>query len=708
MFRFFINAIISVGLIFFISSLYLYKSSFSSLDNQLRDFLFVTRGSVDTASKITIVDIDEKSMAAFGQWPWSRDVIARIIDNLTQSNVGMIGLDIVFSEEDKTSPSYISKKMDLSLESPLNYDMLLANSFKKSPLIAGYAFSFNNTYKQSEAFPNTPAIIIESNSPHKQYLPQAKDALLNIDLLNESVYSSGFFNNISDESGIVRSIPMLMKYEGFIYPSLVLEMFRIYKKSQEIYLNYDEHGVENILISDFVIPLDRHGQLNVNFRGPSFHFDYISAIDIFEKKFDKKRVEDKFIFIGTSAIGLVDRRPMVYDSEMPGVEIHANALDNLLQGDFISSSSDQEGMEIVLIIFVIIFFTFAFSFLDAWYILPTLILSLIGMYYFYDYMLFTKGQIINIFFPLTAFILTLIISVAVDYIYESKKRKMIYDYFAKKVSPDVVQDLLKEESRGLIEAKEREVTVFFSDIRGFTSISEKIGSAKKLIEMLNMYMTPMVENIVKKKGTVDKFIGDAIMAYWNAPSKVVNHADLALSSAIEQIQSLKKLNSAIEQKYGFKIEIGIGINTGDATVGEMGSEGRSDYTVIGDSVNLASRLEGLNKGYGSHILISEFTKAKLLEEYTMRSLDLVQVKGKEESVEIFEVICDEIDEEELLKYEKAINLYREKNIQKALEMFKELESTHACTLYAMYIERCISAIENGLDDFDPIKRMTSK
>jgi len=708
MIRLLLNGIIAFSLIFLLGGLYLYKSSFTSLDNKLRDFLFLSRGSIDTTSKIVIVDIDERSIVAFGQWPWSRNVIARVLDNLTKANVEMIGLDIVFSESDKTSPAYISKTMGLGLNNPADYDIALMQSFQNTPTVAGYAFSFSKKLKESDSFPNTPAVIIESNLPKAEYLPQAEDVLLNIDLLNESVYSSGFFNNISDESGIVRAIPMMIKYEGFIYPSLVLEMFRIHKQAHQIYLNYDKYGVENILVSDLVIPLNRHGQMNVNFRGPSFHFDYISAKDIFDNSFDKKSVEGKFILVGTSAIGLVDRRPIVYDSEMPGVEIHANALDNLLQEDFIFSSSDQEGMELALIVFMIIFYIFIFSFLEAWYILPTLIFSLIGMYYFYDYMLFTQGQILNIFFPLSALISTLILIVAVDYIYESKKRKMIYSYFAKKVSPDVVKDLLKEERTGLMEAKERNVTVFFSDIRGFTSISENIGSAKRLIDMLNMYMTPMVENIVKNKGTVDKFIGDAIMAYWNAPVEIEDHADLALSSAVEQIQLLEKLNVQIEKKYGFSVEIGIGINTGDATVGEMGSEGRSDYTVIGDSVNLASRLEGLNKVYGSHIIISEFTKLRLKEKYTIRSLDLVQVKGKEEAVEIFEVMVHKIQDKEIQTYEEALGLYRQKRVKEALKIFQDLELNQSHKLYQMYISRCNEAIKQGVENFDPVKRMTSK
>ena len=273
----------------------------------------------------------------------------------------------------------------------------------------------------------------------------------------------------------------------------------------------------------------------------------------------------------------------------------------------------------------------------------------------------------------------------------------------KKVSPAVMDYLLEHSSEHLVASKEVEVTVFFSDIRSFTTISEKIGSPDKLISMLNAYMTPMVEDIVRHKGTIDKFIGDAIMAYWNAPLEIANHADEALTSAIEQIELLKKINTIIEPKYDVTIDIGIGLHTGVVTAGDMGAEGRSDYTIIGDNVNLGSRLEGLTKQYGAQILISHATFLKLTREYKIRPIDLVEVKGKNEAVEIHEVICNnkEIEDEEITLYKDAIKFFRDGHVKIAFEMFEMLQEENPSTLYKLYLKRCKHFLDNPDLEFTP-------
>ena len=279
-----------------------------------------------------------------------------------------------------------------------------------------------------------------------------------------------------------------------------------------------------------------------------------------------------------------------------------------------------------------------FLFLNAINALVFLII-LIGVYLYLNfYLMFHYGYIVNIVLPTSLSILLSIILSGINYFFESKKTKELKKAFAKKVSPDVMNELLKSGTEEILAPKEKEITIFFSDVRSFTTISEKLGDPKKLIELLNIYMTPMVEMITSHKGTIDKFIGDAIMAYWNAPNDVENHADEAVSSAIDQLIKLKEINKILRKKFDLEINIGMGINSGVSTIGEMGSAGRADYTVIGDNVNLASRLEGLNKPYKTHIIISEFTKNLLKNSYAIRELDLVRVKGKKKAVAIFEVL----------------------------------------------------------------------
>jgi adenylate cyclase len=260
--------------------------------------------------------------------------------------------------------------------------------------------------------------------------------------------------------------------------------------------------------------------------------------------------------------------------------------------------------------------------------------------------------------------------------------------------------------------REKEVSIFFSDVRNFTSISEQLGSAERLIKMLNIYMTPMVDAIVEEKGTVDKFIGDAIMAYWNAPNDVKNHADAAVTASLHQLERLPEVNKKIEKEFGITIDFGMGINTGIATVGEMGSSGRSDYTVIGDSVNLASRLEGLCKPYGVRLIISEFTKVQLQNVYFIRELDLVRVKGKEEPVAIYEVMGfdddERVDQKKLETYNRALALYKEAKFDQAKLLFDDLNSVQEHKLYAMYSERCQHYIQNPPEDFDGVYTFTTK
>ena len=298
----------------------------------------------------------------------------------------------------------------------------------------------------------------------------------------------------------------------------------------------------------------------------------------------------------------------------------------------------------------------------------------------------------------------------IDYFLASRQREFLQRIFAKKVSKSVMHDLINNSQEDILEVREQNVAIFFSDIRGFTSIAERMGSSKKLVALLNRYMTPIVDEIANSEGTVDKFIGDAIMAYWNAPNSVENYADKAVLSALKQIDILEKLNVDIEKEFGETLQIGIAIHTGVVTVGEMGSLGRSDYTIIGDNVNLASRLEGLNKFYGSTIIISSDTKSLLKEKYTLRSLDIVRVKGKDQAVEIFEVSSFNGNElsEELGRYNEALSKYREGEIDEAYDLFKTLAGNYDHKVYDIYLKRCEAYIQNPEKEFSLIHTMYEK
>ena len=702
-----LRAITALSIIFVLTTSYLIlPQTFFSLDNRLRDFLFVLRGPQPSNSDIVIIDIDEKSLAQEGQWPWSRNRVAQLLQNLSGAEAGIIGLDIVFSEHDRSSPHTIASQLGSSDAHNLdNYDDILAETIANTPTIGGYFYTFDQ--KSNSETPMIPAVFVEKGRPSHPYIIAPNNLVLNIPPLQNAFYSSGFFNNTPDDGGMIRRVPLIMRYEGVLYPSLTLEMVRIYTQENRVSIHNTITGVETVELGALTIPTDPFGRMLINFQGPSRHYRYISASDILNRTFDPKSVKGKFVLIGTSAVGLSDLRATPFDSVVPGVEIHATIIDNLLTQNFIAPDKNGLLIDLFLITFTVALIFILLSLINVWLVLPLFIFILYSEYLFFSTLLFSYGIVLNILFVLLATILSFIAALFLDYLSNLRQKQMVLNIFAKKVSPEVMDDLIKNSSNELLRPRTKEVTIFFSDIRSFTHISEKLADPERVVAMLNTYMTPMVENITIHQGTIDKFIGDAIMAYWNAPIKIEGHADKAVTSALEQLKRLTQLNHQLKQEFDIEINIGIGIHTGEVTIGEMGSTGRSDYTIIGDNVNLASRLEGLSKLYGANIIISEATKRALTASYPIRSLDIVKVKGKEKAVEIFEILQTPIDSKEVQQYEKALTYYRTKKVQEALTLFTQLQADSKTTLYALYVMRCEEAIKD-LATFDPITTMHHK
>ncbi|WP_373000623.1 CHASE2 domain-containing protein [Sulfurimonas sp.] len=720
----------------FLSSAYLFlPTHFQSLDNRVRDFYFKFRGPQKASEDIVIVDIDERSIKELGQWPWERDKFARILNNLTASDAGIIGLDIVFSEADKTSPKRLAKKWGIDDKKMPDYDLILSQTVASTPTILGYVFDFDadNT---NEA-PQVPAIFVEKGKKDIEFLPLARGVLPNLQVIQDSAYSSGYMNNIPDESGIIRSVPLMIKYQEQLYPSLAFEMYRIATESTKVVATYSDAGIENVRVGKQVIPSDRFGRLYVNFRGPFRSYRYISAVDVFNNSVEGKLLEGKFVLIGTSAYGLMDLRSTPMDSVIAGVEVHANMIDNLLHDDMLRKPAWAEVADIgaiILISFIVIFIYSRFSLLVLSLVY---VVSFFALMYANYYLLFTEYIIINSIFPLVSIFLSLVGTLGVNYFFETRQKDMIKGKFATKVSASVMEDILEHADSNALEGQEKEITVFFSDVRGFTNISEAMGDAKHLIKFMNEIMEPMTEIIIDEKGTVDKYIGDAIMAYWNAPLDVADHADKAVCASLRQLHKLKSLNDELRKNPEFAnvtnmadscnipiVDIGIGLNSGVAIVGEMGSSMRSDYTVIGDTINLGSRLESLCKYYNSRLNISNFTKSQLKGKYIYRFLDLVTVKGKSEPIEIWQIHDFDRDEkepifyssraellEELERYHEAIELYKSEKFADALVIFKELnnlEHKSNLKIYDIYIDRCEHYVDMPPENFNGVFEHTTK
>ena len=675
-----------------------------------------SRGEIKGDAHIVIIDIDERSLKALGQWPWSRDKMARLLQNLSDLGVAIIGLDVVFAEEDNSSPRKVLTQLGLPHKNVPDYDAMFAQTIASTPTIVGYVFALTPDSIQPEGSPKSAAIIAEHNRPAHSVLIKPYRAILNTPLIQQEAYSSGYFNTVPDNDGIVRSIPLLMEYDGVLYPSLSLEMARIILGEKKIDVVYDEQGLQQIQIGEHSIPTDFFGQLIVNYRGGQNSYYYISAMDVYNNTVDPLHVKDKIVLIGTSAAGLLDLRSTPFESVYAGVEVHANAIDNILNQDYMAKPIWTHGADL-LSIALLCLLTFAILLLPSAFFsflaIASLNLLIIVAHY---YAMVYQGILLNTLLPLIAMNLLFIIGQAINYFLEIRQKELVKHKFASKVSPAVMENILASNG-DILQGVEKEITIFFSDVRNFTAISEAAKDAKSLIHFMNAYMDPMSQIIIRNGGTVDKFIGDAIMAYWNAPLNVEDHADKAVCAALEQLHSLASLNAKLQADPEFSniaamanekampiIDIGIGINTGIAIVGEMGTTSRSDYTVIGDPINLGSRLESLCKYYNSRLTISHFTKAKLKGNYIFRFLDLVTVKGKNEPVEIWQIhdfdapsqdplytVSYEELQAELRAHHEAIALYQASRFEEALACFEALDQSKNKTnhaIYTIYQERC--------------------
>ncbi|MFH1801311.1 MAG: CHASE2 domain-containing protein [archaeon] len=513
----------------------------------------------------------------------------------------------------------------------------------------------------------------DSDENLKSFLESSKNTILaseiNEGVLIKPIFDSehGYVNLATDSDGVTRSVD-----SGIISNELPFS-FQIYKKYS---------GKEILENKNYLI----------NFAGSPGTFNSISIYDVLSREdfFDFK---NKIVLIGATAPNLHDLFyvPTSEGVAMYGVEIHANIIQNLILNNFLEK---QKKYSIILLVFLSSVICYFFlSKLKIYYIIPVVLLFLFSYFIASIFLFNNYNYLIDLFFFPVSVLFFTGAGIAANYLEEKKQNIYLTNAFGKYISKDLLKEILEKKHQMKLGGAKRQITIFFSDIRGFTSISEKL-SPEDLVGLMNDYLTKMTEIILKNNGTVDKFIGDAIMAFWNAPLLEENHSKLACKSAIEQIDALNCLKKEWNKKGHPEIKIGCGINTGDAIIGNMGSEDRFDYTAIGDSVNLASRLEGLTKQYGVDIIISDSTKNLIEGEFTTRKLDLVKVKGKKIPVAIYE-LCAKPDKELIKKYEKALTLYFKSNFKDAKKEFEDILkiSPDDCPS-KIFVKRCGEYIKN--------------
>lgn len=679
--------------------------------------------AVKSDTPIYIVDIDSKSLRSHGQWPWPRTTMARLVDKISAGSPKVIGFDIVFAEPDRTAPRRVIDRhaSDQTPEAVSAYldtlpdpDQALAGALADGPTVLGQVFVDSSADKTNQPRNVSGHFAIIGPSPHS-WVFRFSNVDANLPLFERAASGSGFFNVLPDMDGIVRNEPLLINYQDALYPSLVLEMLRLGSAASTGLIRSGPNGVEAVQIGAYAIPTDEHGQFTVRFTGPPGSFQYISADDVLTGEVDPVIFRDSYVLIGTSAPGLLDIRATPTSQTFPGVEIHANALNTILTGTHLEKPAWAQGAEVLFLLIISILLILLLPRLGAATSGLVLFLLMVGIAYFSYWNYVHNNLIVDFIYPSLTTVALFTTLTFMNYLQEEQRSKKIRGAFSQYLSPILVNRLLKNPKLLTLSGEERCMSILFSDIRGFTSISETMAP-QELCRFINQYLTPMTEVIMEHQGTVDKFIGDAIMAFWNAPLDDPAHATNSCHAALSMQRKLKELNQFWRQQGVSPINIGVGIHSGMVRVGNMGSEHRFDYTVMGDAVNLASRLEGITKLYGSPIIVSDATCDMLKEgDLAFQELDRVRVKGKDKAVTIYELVEEKrnLDEEkldELARHARALNSYYRGNFETALTDFGDLAQLRpTLPLYRIYVERCQHFLANPPGtNWDGVTTMATK
>jgi adenylate cyclase len=685
--------------------------------NRLENFTYDVRLNLmmpDTMDeRIIIVDIDEKSLQEQGRWPWSRNKLAQLVDKLFDDyKIDVLGFDVVFAEKDESSglkslediqQNYLKSddfdQVVKQLRPQLDYDQLFANSLHGRNVVLGYYFRRDDNKDGRVGALPAPSFVEGSFKGKNIPFMEATGYGANLDLLQQNAIAAGHFNPDPDEDGISRRVPMVMNLDGNIYEALSVAVARVALNNPKLETGFAEGlgvgkkytGLEWLNLGDKRIPVDAKVSALIPYRGLQGSFPYVSATDVLGGKASKAILEGRIVLIGTTAPGLMDLRATPVQNIYAGVEIHANMIAGILDQNIKQRPAYTLGAEFLLLLLFGLLLALLLPVLTPlWATALT-----VGVFALSVALNLVVWQMGNLVLPLASSLLLImaiyVLNMSYGFFVESRGKRQLAGLFGQYVPPELVDEMAKNPEAINLEGESRELTVLFSDVRGFTTISEGLDP-KQLTQLMNEFLTPMTQIIHHNRGTIDKYMGDAIMAFWGAPLADSLHASRAVKAGLEMVAGMARLHEQFKARGWPEIKIGVGLNTGEMTVGNMGSEFRMAYTVMGDAVNLGSRLEGLTKNYGVDIMVSEFTKEKA-PEYLYRELDIVRVKGKDKPVAIFEPICeagkeDKSTKDELKLYRETLKLYRAQNWDIAEMQFINLQQMHPERyLYRMYIER---------------------
>ena len=663
---------------------------------------------------VVIVDVDEEALSALGQWPWPRDLVAELTKKIFMLGAVAVAFDIVFAEPDRLSPVQLADNIDglgESLRQELrrlpDNDAVLAGMFQATRVVAGEAvYAAEVRYRHQ---PSQKASFAKLGQDPVPLLPHFGSLVGNIPVLEENAKGLGVFTFEPAVDGIVRRVPTMVVVDGMIRPSLSLELLRIATGQATYAIKSDAAGVRSIVIAGVEIPTDREGRIWLHY-SPSDAQRYVSAQDVIAGTIGHDRLAGKLVLVGTSAVGLQDIKTTPLNETMPGVEIHAQLIESILAGHHLLRPHYALGAELVLTAFVGLVVILVIPVLGA---LWTLVIGgviaaiIVGTsWYFYiehlilldvSYALFSSFAIYSVLSYL-------------NYVREEQARQQVRGAFSQYLSPVLVEQLANHPDRLKLGGETRDMSFLFSDVRGFTSISEQLkDDPQRLTSLINQLLTPLTEVILENGGTIDKYMGDCIMAFWNAPFSDSQHAQHACQAALNMLRVLDDLNAILSEQGAVKassfspVRIGVGINSGSCVVGNMGSAQRFDYTVLGDAVNLASRLEGQTKTYGVDIIVGEATASTAGDAFAFLELDQVRVVGKSAPERVFALLGDGLlmqsDDFQALRkvHDSLLKLYRSQDWKAARNAVARAAahklSSGLTELYALYLER-IEKLEN--------------
>lgn len=661
---------------------------------------------VSHPSPVLIVDVDDASLATEGRWPWSRKKIARLVSQLFEMGAKVVALDMMFAEPEENSLDEVLHELkeradfgvisELENERPyFDFDQVFAKSLNLGNSILGFIFTGDKETQRGKL--PYPTLVLSDEQANELFISNNQGYIADIPILQTSAKGGGFINIIPDTDGIIRYCHLLFRMEKDVYSSLAFEATRLFMNVKDLGLETANYGnglvLEGIRLGDVTIPTDPWGRILIPFRGPAFSMPYISAEKILNQTIKKEEIENKLVFVGSSASAMGDFAATAIAPVFVGVEVHANIAASLLDGYLPSRPAWGKGVSTFLVLLLGMFCALFYPRMGAIGITVATFLLCSGLVFLNWRLWIDYALVFTFAFPLFTIMVLYALNIVCGYFFETTRRKTMKSIFGQYVPPERIDTLLKEGGDFGLEGQNKELTVLFADIRNFTTIAEALP-APELKKLLNDFFNPMTQVIFEHKGTIDKYVGDMVMAFWGAPLEDPNSSYNAVVSALAMQEKLKELNQAMQEKGGPHLRIGVGVNTGSMNVGDMGSQFRRAYTVLGDSVNLASRLEALCRFYDVRIIVGESTFQKTEKDFGYRKIDRVKVKGKGKAVDIYEPICqlNQCSSQTLSLLEmhkKAIDAYFKRNWDEAQSLFTQLlaNDPESSVLYQIFLKR---------------------